>query len=196
MAEDRTGERPADVERASPGPRDRPTGEPTDGPAERAPTLLEAFPEDREVLLGPLVRDMQRALRSEFGALSFYSLLPRVTTNGELRKLLIELREDERGVIEEVRALIAELGGKPRTRRWTRSLAAWGLTLVAPLVGSRFATRLCYDAEAAVSRWYAQYAGLLARLGDLERAERCRDLSLKKHIHATRLATFVHNLPS
>lgn len=162
----------------------------------RGPTPLEAFPEDRELLLGPLVRDMQRALRSEFGALSFYSLLPRVTANGELRKLLIELRDDERGVVEDVRSLIEELGGKPRTRRWTRSLAAWGLTFVAPILGSRFTTRLCYDAEAAVSRWYAQYAGLLARLGDLDRAQRCRDLSLKKHIHATRLATFVHNLPS
>lgn len=164
--------------------------------AERAPTPLEAFADEREVLLGPLVRDMQRALRSELGALSFYSLLPRVTANAELRKLLIELRDDEREVVVEVRTLIEELGGRPKTRRWTRSLAAWGLTFVAPILGSRFTTRLCYDAEAAVSRWYAQYAGLLARLGDLPNAERCRDLSLKKHIHATRLATFVHNLPA
>ncbi len=146
--------------------------------------------------VAPLVRDMRRALRSELGAYSLYSLLPRVTRNRELRRHLVEMRQDEALIVDEVCALMASLGGKPERSRWTRSVAAWLITLATPVVGIRFALRLCHESETAVARWYAEYAAFLASLGDRERAIAFGELSTKKRLHATRLSAFVTNLVS
>lgn len=143
----------------------------------------------------PLVRDMRQSLRSEFGAFSLYSLLPRVTRHAELRRLLGELRRETSEVIGEVSALATELGGRPESSRWTRSVVAWVLTAATPVVGIRFSLRLCCEASTTVSRWYGEYGAFCARLGEFERARRFGDLSMTKRIHATRLRTFVDNLP-
>jgi rubrerythrin len=144
--------------------------------------------------VAPLVRDMRRALRSELGAYSLYSLLPRVTRGAELRRLLDELRREEAGIVAEVRDLMASLGGRPERSRWTRSVAAWCLTVLAPVTGVRFALRLCHESESTVSRWYAEYAAFFASVGDRERAVAFHELSTRKRLHATRLAAFVTNL--
>jgi hypothetical protein len=145
-------------------------------------------------LLDLLVRDLQRALYSEFGALSLYALLPRWTRQRELGPLLRQLLEDERRLIPEVRALIERLGGRAPRRRWTRSVAALGLFLATPVVGLPFALRLCREAETAVSRWYAQHTVLLYQLGRFEEAQSTRAWSQTKHVHAVRLSTFIDHL--
>jgi|GEM_PF-1207878 len=143
----------------------------------------------------PLVRDMRQSLRSELGAYSLYSLLPRVTRQAELKRLLGELRRETADAIAEVSALSRELGGRPESSRWTRSVVAWVLTVATPIVGIRLSLRLCCEASTTVSRWYAEYAAFCVRLGDGPRAQRFGDLSMTKRIHATRLRTFVDNLP-
>jgi rubrerythrin len=141
-----------------------------------------------------LVRDLERALRSEFGAYSAYSLLPRLVRNRELKGLLGVLRDDEQDLIERARTLIEELGGKAPKSRWTRSVAAWALFFVTPIVGLRFALRLCREAETTVSRWYGEHAVQLFLLGDQPRAERARQMSAIKWRHAVRLGAFVDHL--
>lgn len=146
--------------------------------------------------VAPLVRDMRRALRSELGAYSLYSLLPRVTRNRELRRHLLEMRQEEVLIVDEVCALMVSLGGRPERSRWTRSVAAWLITIATPIIGIGFALRMCHESESAVSRWYAEYAAFLASLGDRERAVAFAELSTKKRLHATRLSAYVTNLAS
>ncbi|QDU66971.1 hypothetical protein [Engelhardtia mirabilis] len=163
-------------------------------PGERVPWSL---PPDVNVdLLGPLVRDMGFALRSEFGAYSIYMLLPLVARNAELRRLLVALRDEQREQVAGLRALISDLGGNPPASRWTRAVAAWGLFAITPVVGSRFALRLCLEAERTVMRWYAEYAIHLAERGLIEPAIRCREFCMVKRIHASRLGTFVDRVRS
>ena len=145
-------------------------------------------------LVGLIVRDMERALRSEFGAYSVYSLLPRLTRNRELKRLLAVLRDDERDLIQATRGLIGDLGGDAPTSRWTRSVAAWALFAATPILGMRFALRLCREAETTVSRWYADHAMHLFLVGDEVNAERARELSQVKWRHAVRLGAFVDHL--
>jgi demethoxyubiquinone hydroxylase (CLK1/Coq7/Cat5 family) len=156
-------------------------------PAAASPELV--------VAAAPLVRDMRQSLRSELGAFSLYSLLPRVTRDAEVRRLLAELRRDETEIIARVSQLTTELGGTPEHSRWTRSLVAWGLVIATPVIGVRFSLRLCCEAASTVSRWYAEYAAFCYSLGDRDRVQRFSDLSMTKRIHATRLRTFVDNLP-
>jgi hypothetical protein len=156
---------------------------------------LGAVPTPAEVdLLGPLVRDMQSALRSEFGAYSLYLVLPLLARNLELRALLRQLRREQRDQIEGLRGLIVTLGGQAPRSRWTRAVAAWALFLATPVLGLRFALRICSEAERTVSRWYFEYAIHLAERGYLDSAQRCRELGETKHIHATRLSAFVNHL--
>ena len=161
--------------------------------AAAGPALPQAGIEDLS-RFGPLVRDMERALRSEFGAFSFYSLLPAVTRNAELEALLRELRADQSEIIGRLRALIEDLGGTPASSRWTRSLAAWGLLFLTPILGRRFALRMCFEAERTVARWHAEYAIHLLNWGEVERAREANALAETKSRHAVRLETFCNNI--
>ena len=106
------------------------------------------YPEDPETdPRGPVVRDLERALRSEFGAYSVYCLLPKLIRGRELKALIGVLRDDTRAQIERTRTLIEGLGGVAPRSRWTRSVAAWALFLVTPILGVRFSLRLCREAE-------------------------------------------------
>lgn len=172
------------------------TGAPERGAPERAaPKGPEPASDEVVDAAAPLVRDMRQSLRSEFGAFSLYSLLPRVSRHAELKRLLGELRRETSDAIGEVSDLTRELGGRPESSRWTRSVVAWLLLVATPIVGIRLSLRLCCEASTTVSRWYAEYAAFCLRLGDAPRAQRFSDLSMTKRIHATRLRTFVDNLP-
>jgi hypothetical protein len=159
----------------------------------RPPSLPASADRDLD-RFGPLVRDMGFALRSEFGAYSLYLLLPLVARSAELRRLLVELRREQREQIEALRGLIESLGGVAPRSRWTRAVAAWGLFLATPVCGLRLPLRLCCEAERTVSRWYSEYAWHLLLQGRPEEAGRCQELGRIKHIHATRLSAFVSHL--
>ena len=143
---------------------------------------------------GPLVRDMRHALRSEFGAYSLYLVLPLVARNTELRRLLVQLRDEQREQIEALREIIQSLGGDAPRSRWTRAVAAWALFLATPVCGMRLPLRLCCEAERTVSRWYNEYAFHLVAQGRPQEALRCQELGMIKRIHATRLSAFVNHL--
>jgi Ubiquinone biosynthesis protein COQ7 len=145
-------------------------------------------------LLDLLVRDLLRSLYSEFGAYSVYVLLRRWTRHRDLLPLLRQMASEEQQLIAAVRQLIERLGGKAPKRRWTRSVAAWGLWLATPVMGMPFALRLCREAERSVSRWYAQHTVLLYQLGRLEEAQATRAWSQTKHVHAVRLGAFIDHL--
>ncbi len=153
------------------------------------PTAGEAL--DR---LGPLVRDMQHALRSEFGAQSAYSLLPTWTRDPELRRVLLRFRDQQKEHVESLRAVIEELGQRAPKSRWTRSVAAWGLFLVTPVLGMRFALRLCAEAADTVSRWYAEYTAHLLEHGRLEPARTCQEIGRQRARQAQVLRAFIEHL--
>jgi hypothetical protein len=168
--------------------------EPPEAPLDLPAPHLPPDPSSVAGLLDLLVRDLQRALYSELGAFSVYVLLPRWTRQRDLLPLLRQMAEDERQIIAGVRGLIERLGGKAPKRRWSRSLAAWGLWLATPVMGLPFALRLCREAESSVSRWYAQHTVLLYQLGRLEEAQATRGWSQTKHVHAVRLGAFIDHL--
>jgi demethoxyubiquinone hydroxylase (CLK1/Coq7/Cat5 family) len=138
---------------------------------------------------------MVYALRSELGATYVYPALARFTRDDELRGVLRVLSGESLDQVERLRRLMAELGGSPPTARLRRRVAAHALALATPLIGMRLALRLCCDAEAAVSRWYAGYAVYFARLGDDESARELDDLSRAKYRHSVLLQTWVDHLP-
>jgi demethoxyubiquinone hydroxylase (CLK1/Coq7/Cat5 family) len=129
---------------------------------------------------GPLVRDMERTLKSELGAQSMYALLPVLVRDRELRRLLGDLRAQQREHVAMLAAAITSLGGRPARRSWRRSVAAWALFLVTPVLGLRFALRLCEEAAATVARWHAEYALYLADMGRLDEARTCRAISHRR----------------
>lgn len=162
-------------------PRPLPSDVPSDVPSyvgvERGATAL---PDAGADPLGPLLRDMQRALRAEFGAQSIYALLPALTRDRELARLLRELRAQQKEHIELLRGAIESLGGRAPQSRWRRSVAAWALFASTPVLGLRFALRLCEEAAATVARWHAEYAMYLARAGRLEEARACQTISRQR----------------
>lgn len=144
----------------------------------------------------PLVEDMRDALRSEYGARTVYPLLARLARDEELRSVLHTLAREEELILDRLRALIAELGAEPAPGDLRRRAMAWALFLATPLIGMRFALRLCHDAESRVGRWYHGYSAWLNDHGDGERALACHELSNLKHTHALVLETFASNAPA
>lgn len=140
-----------------------------------------------------ILADMRGALRSEHGARTIYPLLARLARNPELRGVLSSMRAEQEQQIRRLAEAMAELGPAPRRTSLRRSAMAWALFLSTPLIGMRFALRLCHDAEARVSRWYHGYSAWFADRGDLERARFFRELSLTKYTHAQVLEAFLMN---
>lgn len=138
---------------------------------------------------------MRDALRSEYGARCAYPLLVRWVRDEDLARVLHTLASEEREQVERLRALMIELGGRPARRSLRRTAMAWALYLCVPLVGLRFALRLCCEAESRVARWYHGYAAWFAEAGDGERALRCFELSNVKRTHAQALQAFVEHAP-
>lgn len=146
--------------------------------------------------LGPLVRDMERAVRSEIGAQSIYALLPVLVRDRELRRLLAQWREQQRQHVELLVDAIASLGGRAARHSWRRSLAAWALLAVTPVIGSRFALRLCEEAAGTCARWHAEYALHLAEHGRTEAAEACRIVSRQRLQQHWALRAWTENFSS
>ena len=107
-----------------------------------------------------------------------------------------QLADEQRKIVEELEAAMSALGEQPRTRSLRRSLAAWGLFLASPVLGLRFALRLCYHAEGRVGRWYHGYSAWLAEHAAPESARTFQRLSLEKRRHAQVLETFVEHAPA
>jgi hypothetical protein len=139
--------------------------------------------------------DLRDALRSEYGARSVYPLLVRFARDEDLRNLLRALAEEECAQVEAVRALIDGMGVRAARRSVRRVVMAWILFLSTPVVGLRFALRLCHDAEARVARWYHGFAAWFAEMGDGKRARMCQELSSVKRRHAQALEAFVLHSP-
>lgn len=138
-----------------------------------------------------VLADMREALLAEIGALATYRRLARRTGDESLRPLLLSFYRDELRQIARLRDVMRSLGGNPRRRSLRRYIAARLLSLSARLYGPRFALRVCMEAERSVSRWYARYAHVLARSGELEAARHCAQLSMQKRNHAIALQTWV-----
>ena len=144
---------------------------------------------------GALIADMRLALLSELGARAAYRGLARREKKEELARLLEQLWQEEKEQVERLRALMTKLGARPRKRSFRRLVAAHILVVCARLFGSRFALRVCLDAEAAVSRWYAEYSHYFAQAGMLEEGLECDALALTKRRHAQILQAWVDLLP-
>ena len=136
---------------------------------------------------------MRGALRSEYGARCLYPLLARLAREPELRRVLQTLDQEQRRHVERLRRLMETLGARPASGSLRRALMAWFLFLLTPIVGMRFALRLCCDAQQRVSRWYHGYGAWFAGRGDAERARRCQELSATKWTHAQVLEAFVEH---
>jgi len=139
---------------------------------------------------------MQRALRSEFGSQSIYALLPAITRDRELRRLLVELRGQQKQHVEILRGVIESLGGRTPRSRWRRSVAAWALFATVPILGLRFSLRLCEEAAATVARWHAEYALHLAEHGHTSQAIACQTISRQRLAQHWALRAWTENFPS
>lgn len=139
----------------------------------------------------PLLQEMIRALRAEFGARAMYRQLPRVCGDAALRDLLAQFAADEEEQVRELRAVIARLGGDPprrSLRRWVlATVLAWGCAVI----GVRPALRLCEEAEGTAARWYARFERALAALGEPAAAEALARLGVVKRRHERVLRTWV-----
>lgn len=138
-----------------------------------------------------LLEDMRRAMLSEYGAFVVYSRLATCAEDQELRGVLLELANDESKQLERLCDLMRQLGGKPRPRSLRRWAAARALVSCRRFFGARFALRVCLDAEWTVSRWYAQYADYLTRVGKAAAATECQELALVKRRHSRVLQAWV-----
>jgi hypothetical protein len=127
-----------------------------------------------------LLVDMRRALLAEFGAQAIYrDLVPRAR-DAALRDVLAGLHGEQAEQIERLRGVMQALGGRAATRSRRRRLLAWLLAAGSPLIGTRLVLRICCEAEATASRWYAQYAEYLALCGEKTASDTCAAMSLFK----------------
>ncbi len=141
-----------------------------------------------------LLRDMQLTLLSEIGARSVYDHLARRVRDPQLKRLLERLNQEGAQQVARLQELIAEMGGRPRRTSFRRRALARILAHTTRLAGPRPALRICMNASETVSRWYAEYALLLVRIGDPGRAEQCEELRRVKVLHAQALGAWVSNI--
>ena len=144
---------------------------------------------DRAVLL----REMNLALLAELGARSIYADLIGLSRDEELRKVLARLLQEEQEQIADLARMMAELGGRPRTKSLRRRLLAGALARLSPLIGRRVVLRVCAQAEDKASRWYNHFQHHLLGLGEADHARTCSRLSLTKRRHAQALQTWVEH---
>ena len=142
-----------------------------------------------------LLADMREALLAEFGALEAYRVLARCVRDEELEGVLARFSEEEQQQVLRLREVMSSLGARPRKGSVRRRLAARMLAGSSRIFGARFVLRICQDAEETVARWYYDYAVHLARIGELEAARTCQELSHTKARHARTLNAWVENLP-
>ena len=138
---------------------------------------------------------MHGALRSELGAKTAYSSLAWRLSGTELEHVLQRMHAEEVEVIEALRGVLLQHGGRASKRSLRRWAAAWGLTLTTYLTGTRFALRTCGEAEEAVARWYREFEHFFAEGGETETSERFGQMARVKQLHAQTLRAWVENMP-
>jgi len=141
-----------------------------------------------------LVRDVKLALLSEIGARAVFDHIARRASDPALAALAREMNLEGERIVAEVRALIIDLGARPRHTSFRRRALARLLVHGAPVIGVRRVLRLVRDAEATVARWYAEYAHFLLSIGDAARAERFDALRAAKERRAGNLGAWVDNI--
>ena len=137
---------------------------------------------------------MHLALLSEVGARTIYERLASRAGREDLGSLLERIAQDSERILERLRELMIELGGDPPRTSLRRRLLASALARLAPVIGIHRVLRLCEQAEETVSRWYAQYAVFLDRIGDAQRSRICQQLAAEKRLHAQALSAWNSNL--
>ncbi len=162
----------------------------------RNPGELRPVPADQRRAYDSLLKDMHLALLSEFGSRSIYDHLGRRVRDEELRRLLARLNENGAETVERLRALMEGMGSQPRRTSFRRRALARILAGISIGTGPRPILRVCHNAEDTVSRWYAEYAMFLTRLGDGERAAELESLRRIKILNAQALAAFASLLRS
>ena len=141
-----------------------------------------------------LVRDVKLALLSEIGARAVFDHIARRSSDEALANLALEMNLEGERIVAEVRALITDLGARPRHTSFRRRALARLLVHGAPILGVRRVLRLIRDAEATVARWYAEYAHFLVSIGDDARAARFDALRAAKERRASNLGAWVDNI--
>ncbi|MFT7676622.1 MAG: rubrerythrin [Planctomycetota bacterium] len=127
---------------------------------------------------------MHLALLSEFGARAIYDHMSRRTRNEKFKEVLVRLNNEGAETVRRLREVMASMGARPKRTSFRRRALARILAYVSLVSGPRPVLRLCHHAEETVSRWYAEYAIFLSKLGDLERAAEMQSLHGCKRMHA------------
>lgn len=136
---------------------------------------------------------MVLALRSEYGARSYFRMSMPLMFDHELRDVLERLLVEQDLLIEQVRGLMVELGGKPRRRSFRRFVGSLVTCCVSFVLGRSIGLRICVDAEWTVARWYGQYRAYFLQCGEVRHAALCAELATTKQRHARVLETWLAN---
>lgn len=167
-------------------------GAPENGYSVRWQKLQEGLvPKELERAYASLLKDMHLALLSEFGSRAIYDHLSRRTRNGKLTEVLVRLNAEGAETVSRLREVMASMGARPKRTSLRRRGLARVLSYLALLSGPGPVLRLCHHAEDTVSRWYAEYAIFLSKLGDLERAAELQSLHTCKRLRAQELAAWM-----
>ncbi len=142
-----------------------------------------------------VVEEMRSALRSELGAKTAYSSLAWRLSGTELEPVLERMHTEELEVIEALRGLLLELSGRALRRSLRRWLAAWALTMITYLTGTRFALRTCSEAEESITRWYLEFERFFAESGEDEISKQFGMMARVKQLHHQTLLAWVENMP-
>jgi rubrerythrin len=138
-----------------------------------------------------LLDDLERALRSEIGARTFYPLLARRVADAELAGVLAEFALEQRVQVERLSALTTALGRRARARCLRRSALAWALYALT-FVGARpLALRLCHEAERTLARGYDAFLAFFAASARAAEAQALEQLGETKRRHARTLEAWV-----
>jgi hypothetical protein len=137
---------------------------------------------------------MRVALLAEFGAHEIYGVLARQSGDRELANLLANLHQEQIDVVASLRALILELGGRPKRSSLRRAILARVLALGSRPFGLRLPLRVCAEAEERRARWYGHFQEFLVSVGDAARAVRCNELQVTKIRHSNALRAWVESL--
>ena len=150
-----------------------------------------SLPAGLERSYSSLLKDMHLALLAEFGARAIYDHMSRRTRDEKLTEVLVRLNAEGAETVRRLREVMASLGARPKRTSFRRRGLARILSYVALVSGPRPVLRLCHHAEETVSRWYAEYAIFLSRLGDMERAAEMQSLHTCKRLHALELSAWM-----
>ena len=142
-----------------------------------------------------VIEEMRGALRSEFGAKTAYSSLAWRLSGTDLEPVLKHMHTEELALIEALRGILIELSGRALRRSLRRWLAAWALTMITYLTGTRFALRTCSEAEESITRWYLEFERYFAESGQIEISEQFGMMARIKQLHHQTLMAWVENMP-